>query len=115
MAGWQLRGAVARDVDPVAGVVPGVDDLDRVRVGLRAGDGTGDTKALEKLAEEVLGLRADLQQTGKGEQCRLTLEIADYDQLDTVVERLYAAVIPLLPPSGEENALKWNCTSVPNV
>ena len=49
---------------------------------------SGDTKALEKRIEEVLGLRADLQQTGKGEQCRLTLEIADYDQLDTVVERL---------------------------
>jgi ParB family transcriptional regulator, chromosome partitioning protein len=49
---------------------------------------SGDTKALEKRIEEVIGLRADLQQTGKGEQCRLTLEIADFDQLDTVVERL---------------------------
>jgi len=49
---------------------------------------TGDTKALEKRIEEVLGLRADLQQTGKGEQCRLILEINDFDQLDTVVERL---------------------------
>jgi ParB family chromosome partitioning protein len=53
-----------------------------------AGGKSGDTKALEKRIEEVLGLRADLQQTGKGEQCRLTLEIRDYDQLDTVVERL---------------------------
>jgi len=49
---------------------------------------TGDTKALERRIEEVLGLRADLQQTGKGEQCRLILEINDFDQLDTVVERL---------------------------
>jgi ParB family chromosome partitioning protein len=32
--------------------------------------------------------RADLQQTGKGEQCRLTLEIRDFDQLDALVERL---------------------------
>jgi len=53
-----------------------------------SGGKSGDTKALEKRIEEVLGLRADLQQTGKGEQCRLTLEIRDYDQLDTVVERL---------------------------
>src|SRR6476660_4641114 len=31
--------AVAGDVDPVVGDVPGVDDVDRVRIGLRAGDG----------------------------------------------------------------------------
>ena len=55
---------------------------------VKAGGKSGDTKALERRIEEVLGLRADLQQTGKGEQCRLTLEINDFDQLDTVVERL---------------------------
>ena len=53
-----------------------------------AGGKSGDTRALEKRIEEVLGLRADLQQTGKAEQCRLTLEIRDFDQLDAVVERL---------------------------
>ncbi len=49
---------------------------------------SADTRALEKRIEEALGLKADLQATGAGEQTRLTLEIADYDQLDTVVERL---------------------------
>ncbi|MGQ0582434.1 MAG: ParB/RepB/Spo0J family partition protein [Reyranella sp.] len=49
---------------------------------------SGDTQALEKRIEEALGLKADLKLRGVGEQSLLTLEIGDYDQLDTVVERL---------------------------
>jgi ParB family chromosome partitioning protein len=48
---------------------------------------SADTKALEKRIEEALGLRASLNE-GKGEKTVLTLEIDNYDQLDTVVERL---------------------------
>jgi ParB family chromosome partitioning protein len=49
---------------------------------------SADTKALEKRIEEALGLKADLKLRGLGEQSLLTLEIRDFDQLDTVVERL---------------------------
>jgi ParB family chromosome partitioning protein len=49
---------------------------------------TADTKALEKRIEEALGLRASLALRGVGEKSLLTLEIRDFDQLDTVVERL---------------------------
>ena len=49
---------------------------------------SADTKALEKRIEQALGLKADLKLRGLGEQCLLTLEIRDFDQLDTVVERL---------------------------
>jgi ParB family chromosome partitioning protein len=49
---------------------------------------SADTRALEKRVEEALGLKADLKLRGLGEQCLLTLEIRDFDQLDTVVERL---------------------------
>jgi ParB family chromosome partitioning protein len=49
---------------------------------------SADTRALEKRIEESLGLKADLKLRGLGEQCLLTLEIRDFDQLDTVVERL---------------------------
>jgi ParB family transcriptional regulator, chromosome partitioning protein len=49
---------------------------------------SADTKALEKRIEEALGLKADLKLRGLGEQTLLTLEIRDFDQLDTVVERL---------------------------
>ncbi len=48
---------------------------------------SADTKALEKRIEEALGLKASLSE-GKGERTVLTLEIENYDQLDTVVERL---------------------------
>lgn len=47
-----------------------------------------DTRALEKRIEESLGLKVDLKLRGLGEQCLLTLEIRDFDQLDTVVDRL---------------------------
>lgn len=52
------------------------------------GEKTGDTRALERRIEEALGLKANLVMTGKGEHTVLTLEIANYEQLDTVVERL---------------------------
>lgn len=52
------------------------------------GEKSGDTRALEKRIEEALGLKASLTMTGKGEHTVLTLEISDYEQLDTVVERL---------------------------
>lgn len=49
---------------------------------------SADTRALEKRIEESLGLKADLSLRGLGEQSVLTLEIRDFDQLDTVVEKL---------------------------
>jgi ParB family chromosome partitioning protein len=49
---------------------------------------SGDTQALEKRIEEALGLKADLRLRGVGEQTLLTLEIHNFDQLDTVVEKL---------------------------
>ena len=49
---------------------------------------SADTVALEKRIEEALGLKADLKLRGLGEQSLLTLEIRDFDQLDTVVEKL---------------------------
>ena len=44
--------------------------------------------SLEKRIEEALGLKASLSLTGRGEHTLLTLEIANFDQLDAVVERL---------------------------
>ena len=52
-----------------------------------SGSKSADTKALEKRIEEALGLKASLAE-GKGERTVLTLEIENFDQLDTVVERL---------------------------
>jgi ParB family chromosome partitioning protein len=46
-----------------------------------------DTVALEKRIEEALGITALLSERG-GEHTTLTLEMADYDQLDSVVMRL---------------------------
>jgi len=51
------------------------------------GEKTGDTRALEKRIEEALGLKASLTMQG-GEKTMLTLEINDYEQLDSVVEKL---------------------------
>jgi ParB family chromosome partitioning protein len=48
---------------------------------------SADTRALEKRLEEALGLKVALAPRG-GEKTMLTLEIDDYDQLDTVVDRL---------------------------
>src|SRR5262249_8047374 len=52
------------------------------------GEKTADTRVLEKRIEEALGLKASLSLTGRGEHTLLTLEIANFDQLDNVVERL---------------------------
>jgi ParB family transcriptional regulator, chromosome partitioning protein len=52
-----------------------------------SGEKTADTRALEKRIEEALGLKASLTIEG-GEKTMLTLEIADYDQLDSVVDKL---------------------------
>jgi ParB family transcriptional regulator, chromosome partitioning protein len=49
---------------------------------------SADTRALEKRIEEALGLKANLKLRGLGEQSLLTLEIRDFDQLDSVVDRL---------------------------
>ncbi len=49
---------------------------------------TADTRALEKRLEDALGLKVDLTLRGLGEQSVLTLEIRDFDQLDTVVDKL---------------------------
>jgi ParB family chromosome partitioning protein len=49
---------------------------------------SADTKALEKRLEEALGLKVDLSLRGLGEQSVLTLEIRDFDQLDTVIDKL---------------------------
>ena len=49
---------------------------------------SADTKALERRLEEALGLKVDLSLRGLGEQSVLTLEIRDFDQLDTVVDKL---------------------------
>jgi ParB family chromosome partitioning protein len=75
-----------------------VRDLERLAAGEKprktkagkkpVGTKTADTKALEKRIEESLGIRASLALRGVGEQTLLTLEIRDFDQLDTVVERL---------------------------
>src|SRR5262249_45890872 len=56
--------------------------------GAVAGEKTADTRALEKRIEEALGLKASLSLTGRGEHTLLTLEIANFDQLDDVVDRL---------------------------
>jgi len=53
-----------------------------------AGEKTADTRVLEKRIEEALGLKASLSLTGRGEHTLLTLDIANFDQLDEVVERL---------------------------
>jgi ParB family chromosome partitioning protein len=77
-----------------------VRDLEKLAAGERlrkAGPGkkpaaqaaskSADTKALERRIEEALGLKASLSE-GSGEKTVLTLQIDNYDQLDTVVERL---------------------------
>ena len=81
-----------RDVERLAGIEKrqgkAKDKVGKTKPRAAAPDKTADTRALEKRLEEALGLKADLQLRGTGEQSLLTLEIRDYDQLDTVVERL---------------------------
>jgi ParB family chromosome partitioning protein len=78
----------ARDLERLGGELKPKAKGGRPRTAASSTAKSADTKALEKRIEEALGLKADLQLRGLGEQSLLTLEIRDFDQLDTVVERL---------------------------
>jgi ParB family transcriptional regulator, chromosome partitioning protein len=79
----------ARDLERLGGELRSKPKDGRSKATAGAGTAkSADTKALEKRIEEALGLKADLKLRGLGEQSLLTLEIRDFDQLDTVVERL---------------------------
>jgi ParB family chromosome partitioning protein len=79
----------ARDLERLGGALRSKPKDGRSKATAGAGMAkSADTKALEKRIEEALGLKADLKLRGLGEQSLLTLEIRDFDQLDTVVERL---------------------------
>jgi ParB family chromosome partitioning protein len=79
----------ARDLERLGGTLRSKPKDGRSKATAGAGMAkSADTKALEKRIEEALGLKADLKLRGLGEQSLLTLEIRDFDQLDTVVERL---------------------------
>ncbi len=77
-----------RDLEGLAKAPKAPPMIKRGKAKAVEGAKTADTRALEKRLEEALGLKASLSLTGKGEQTLLTLEIEDYEQLDTVVERL---------------------------
>jgi ParB family chromosome partitioning protein len=77
----------ARDLERLGGELKSRSKGGRSKTTMGSGK-SADTKALEKRIEEALGLKADLKLRGLGEQSLLTLEIRDFDQLDTVVERL---------------------------
>lgn len=49
---------------------------------------TADTVALEKRIEAATGLKASLALRGESEQSQLTLQIANFDQLDMIVDKL---------------------------
>ncbi|GEP61085.1 ParB/RepB/Spo0J family partition protein [Reyranella soli] len=78
----------ARDLERLGGELKSKTKNARPKANGGGGGKSADTKALEKRIEEALGLKADLKLRGLGEQSLLTLEIRDFDQLDTVVERL---------------------------
>jgi len=78
----------ARDLERLGGELKSKTKNARPKASGGGGGKSADTKALEKRIEEALGLKADLKLRGLGEQSLLTLEIRDFDQLDTVVERL---------------------------
>jgi len=78
-----------RDLERLAaGEKPKKSRAGKKGAGPAAGEKTADTRALEKRIEEALGLKASLSLTGRGEHTLLTLEIANFDQLDAVVDRL---------------------------
>ena len=82
-----------RDIERLAGDTKKQAKTGGGKAKTNAGTGGGapksaDTRALEKRIEEALGLKVDLKLRGLGEQSVLTLEIRDFDQLDTVVEKL---------------------------
>jgi ParB family chromosome partitioning protein len=78
----------ARDLERLGGELKPKIKGARAKTATAGTAKSADTKALEKRIEEALGLKADLKLRGLGEQSLLTLEIRDFDQLDTVVERL---------------------------
>ena len=78
----------ARDLERLGGELKPKVKGGRPKTAATSTAKSADTRALEKRIEEALGLKADLQLRGLGEQSLLTLEIRDFDQLDTVVERL---------------------------
>ena len=78
----------ARDLERLGGELKSKTRSPQPKASGGGGSKSADTKALEKRIEEALGLKADLKLRGLGEQSLLTLEIRDFDQLDTVVERL---------------------------
>lgn len=78
----------ARDLERLGGELKSKTRSPQPKARGDGGSKSADTKALEKRIEEALGLKADLKLRGLGEQSLLTLEIRDFDQLDTVVERL---------------------------
>jgi ParB family chromosome partitioning protein len=78
----------ARDLERLGGELKPKVKGGRPKTAATSTAKSADTKALEKRIEEALGLKADLTLRGLGEQSLLTLEIRDFDQLDTVVERL---------------------------
>ena len=78
----------ARDLERLGGELKPKPKDGRPKATASTAAKSADTKALEKRIEEALGLKADLKLRGLGEQSLLTLEIRDFDQLDTVVERL---------------------------
>jgi len=78
----------ARDLERLGGELKPKAKSGRPKTTAPSTAKSADTKALEKRIEEALGLKADLTLRGLGEQSLLTLEIRDFDQLDTVVERL---------------------------
>ena len=77
----------ARDLERIGGALKPKTKGGRPRTATSTSK-SADTVALEKRIEQALGLKADLKLRGLGEQTLLTLEIRDFDQLDTVVERL---------------------------
>ena len=81
-----------RDLERLAGDTKKPSKAGGAKAKGAAGNGGGpksaDTKALERRLEEALGLKVDLTLRGLGEQSVLTLEIRDFDQLDTVVDKL---------------------------
>jgi ParB family chromosome partitioning protein len=54
----------------------------------KPGEKDADTMALERTLTESLGLRVEIDQSGRGEEGRLTIHFESFDQVDLVVQRL---------------------------
>lgn len=57
----------------------------------KPGDKDADTLSLERTLAESLGLRVEIDQTGRGEESRMTIHFENFDQVDLVVQRLTRA------------------------